>query len=369
MRRHDFLRATQWAVASGLWPRINATTLRIAHDLADRMNADGHVAYGRLAMARRLRVSRRTIDRHVAHLRDIGLLVWVVHGTRKNTRPPHLPGWAGTATIYAATVPPAWDTAMGHRISGTGYQARLVGFTAAGRKSAIAEAGRRSRTKSIRRDPPSCRGNHVLRKAKVRGGKTKTPKGRVTSGEAAAAVALAAWVRPRVPWLQSEGLRRLAFALRPWMACGFSREELVVEFTSWWLNWRPRSPAAYLMARWRARRKHGPSMPGPRSPAEAPGGGCAPPQAFLDAVAAIRSRQHVHRAAAPTAETLMGFEIRDRIRASLMQAALAHMQRPPERCSSLAEWERLLDERSRSRWTDPYAVAATETVEALTPLA
>ncbi|WP_107099008.1 helix-turn-helix domain-containing protein, partial [Streptomyces kanamyceticus] len=274
VRRHDFLRAVQWAIGSGLWPRANHTTARIAEDLARRMNADGHVAYGRLALAKRLKVSRRTVDRHVALLREIGLLAWVVHGSRTNTRPCHLPGWSGTATIYAATAPPAWDTAMGHRIRGSGYQARLVGFTPDGRRLAITDARRRGHSKQaapIRthsrmafqrtmRDTPSCRENPLRPAAKVERGIRTTPRASRSSStsSAAAATAVAAWVRPRVPWTQAESLRRLAFALRPWIEAGLSGGEIVDDLSSWWLSWRPRQPAAYLLSRWHTRQQQTP---------------------------------------------------------------------------------------------------------------
>ncbi|MFJ2774808.1 HTH domain-containing protein [Streptomyces sp. NPDC087300] len=362
LRRHDFLRAVDWAISCGQWPRANHTTLRIAHDLARRMNAEGHVAYGRLSLAKRLNVSRRTVDRHVALLRQIGLLAWVVHGSRKNTRPGHLPGWSGTATIYAATAPAAWDTAMGHRIRGTGYGARLVGFTPAGRQRAINDA--RDRTRSRRGRPslpagrsprhtavrvtPSCGQNPPLPTAKVVRGKGNTPRERQSSAATSAAVAVAAWVRPRVPWTQTEGLRRLAFALRPLIAAGLSREEIAAELTSWWLSWRPRSPAAYLLARWRTGLPE--HAPGPQTAAaESPGRG--PNTAFLDAVAGLRAELPGARETAAGDVPPPAFAIRDRIQASLRAAAAARLHRAPDTCASLADWDALCDERGRRLWT------------------
>ncbi|WP_143681674.1 hypothetical protein [Actinacidiphila glaucinigra] len=119
---------------------MNATTLIVARDLAGRMNRQGQVLYQRLRMTHRLPVSLRTVDRHVAYLRELGLLAWVVHGARTNTGKPGQGGWSGTATIYAATAPRAWDHACGHRIAGSGYTARRIGFTPAGRQKAIARA-------------------------------------------------------------------------------------------------------------------------------------------------------------------------------------------------------------------------------------
>lgn len=165
--------------------------------------------------------------------------------------------WAGTATIYAATAPPAWDHAMGHRIRGRGYTARLIGYTCEGRERAIADA--RAAAARRRRDTPSCRQNTRRQKAKV-GGKEKNTAARrqraaratsCTPHQAAHGVDVAAWVRPRVSWTQREQLRRLAFALRPLIVAGMSREAIVAELHSWWLTWRPHSPAAYITARLR----------------------------------------------------------------------------------------------------------------------
>jgi thiamine biosynthesis lipoprotein ApbE len=37
-----------------------------------------------------------------------------------------LKGYAATATVYAAVIPAVYDHAMGHRIVGSGYTARIV---------------------------------------------------------------------------------------------------------------------------------------------------------------------------------------------------------------------------------------------------
>lgn len=61
-RRGDFLRAATWAITEGLHPKAGDTTLRVARDLAARLNADGQVAYCRETMWRRLGISRRTLE-------------------------------------------------------------------------------------------------------------------------------------------------------------------------------------------------------------------------------------------------------------------------------------------------------------------
>ncbi|MFI8182419.1 hypothetical protein ACIF70_18135 [Actinacidiphila glaucinigra] len=109
-------------------PPGERNNLRVAQSLAGDMKPNGHVFYCRDHRAALLGISKRRLADHVGYLRELGLLVWVEHGSRTNTRRKSgRPGWSGTATIYAATAPPAWDQAMGHRIGGRGYTARLIG--------------------------------------------------------------------------------------------------------------------------------------------------------------------------------------------------------------------------------------------------
>ncbi|MDX3204720.1 hypothetical protein [Streptomyces scabiei] len=363
-RRGDFLRAATWAITQGLHPKAGDTTLRVARDLAARLNADGHVAYCRDTMWRRLGISRRTLERHIAVLRELGLLVWAVHGTRTNTRPAGSGEWAGTATIYAAVVPRAWDDALGHRVSGHGYHARHVGFTEHGRQMAIADARRRARP-TRRRDAPSCKSNHPRPTAEMRGKKNNTSAARGTCprprrrhevpepyraspGQAAHAVSVAAWVRPRVPWTQGEGLRRLAFALRPWIATGLSAADIAADLSVWRVPRRPASPASVIMARWSETDGH-------EEPAADPSGEdlpCAvPPNAvFLAAMDVVRARLTSPSPPVEPEPDPPGFVIRDRILASLAEADRARRARTAEQCLTFAEWEAVCDARERAPW-------------------
>ncbi|MFF7476591.1 hypothetical protein [Streptomyces sp. NPDC008092] len=107
---------------------MTATTLRIAEDLADRMDyTTGHVRFCILDMVDRLGISEATIYRHVGYLRELGALAWAVHGSHANSQAPQgLEGYAPTATVYAAVIPAVYDHAMGHRIIGNGYTARII---------------------------------------------------------------------------------------------------------------------------------------------------------------------------------------------------------------------------------------------------
>ncbi|WNI20120.1 hypothetical protein [Actinacidiphila sp. ITFR-21] len=363
-RRSEFLRACTWAVEAGLHPRASPTTLRVAHDLAHRLNTDGHVAYSREPMWRRLRISRRTLERHVAVLREIGLLVWAEHGSRTNTRPAGSGEWAGTATIYAVVVPRAWDDAVGHRIRGRGYQARHVGFTERGRELAIADARRRARLHR-RRDAPSRRTNHQRRTAQVEGKNNNTARRsgrqrprqpvhvpepfRANPQQAACAVSIAARIRPLVPWTQAEQLRRLAFALRPWISAGRSAEDIAAELMAWWVPGRPASPAALILARSReSASTDGPGEDHGLDDASPAITGVPPNLAFRKAVEQLR--ESLPRPAEPSGPEVPGFVIRDRILASLQQAERAWRGRSAQDCATFAEWETICDTREGTPW-------------------
>ncbi|WP_157840076.1 cell wall protein [Streptomyces megasporus] len=275
-----WLRAVRWLVSTGLHPKANATTLRVAEDLARRMDyLEGRVLYDLLGTAARIEVSVPTVKRHAAALREAGLLVWLEHGTRRNL---HLPGrpYAGTATVYGAAIPPVFDDAMGHRIDGRGYDARIVDVTDEGRERAVAEVRRKADSRRSRHDPPSPGGHRKRQKVEVGGGLKDTPRraacpnssipknttGSRSSGrrrhgrrtgrpahQVARDIAIARRVRPLVGWTQHETLRRLAFALRSLIDTGLDAEGIAAELHSWFLDWRPARPAAYIVAELRRR--------------------------------------------------------------------------------------------------------------------
>lgn len=124
----NWLRSVEWLIAAGLHPKANQTTLLVAQDLAKRMDySTGHVRYGLEDMAVRLDLDRSNVARHVKYLRELGSLAWAARGSRSNIkRILGRPGYAATATVYAATIPAAYDHAMGHRIIGEGYEARAI---------------------------------------------------------------------------------------------------------------------------------------------------------------------------------------------------------------------------------------------------
>jgi hypothetical protein len=277
-----WLTAVEWLVASGLHPKANATTRYLAEDLAHRMDyRRGIVLYDLGGTARRLRVSVATVKRHASVLRELGALVWLVHGSKRNLRVPGRK-YTATATVYGAAIPPVYDEAMGHRLSGAGYAARIVGITEAGRARAISAL--RSSTEpggaeeAMQNEPADSRSSrwhapHSLGRSPIEsqvpvsGGlkdTSRTQASRSTTSspshnrnrirrrapmQVARDCRIAAQVRRMVSWTRRDTVRRLAFALRPLIDRGLGAHDIAAELHSWFLTWQPQAPAAYITAR------------------------------------------------------------------------------------------------------------------------
>ncbi|WP_369230145.1 hypothetical protein AB5J56_04195 [Streptomyces sp. R21] len=96
-----------------------------------------------------------------------------------------------------------------------------------------------------------------------------------------------------MPWTQAEGLRRLAFAVRPWILIGRSAADLAADLSVWRVPRRPASPAALIMARWREDGDQAPAVGAPPC-REATPSGVPPNRDVLDAKDALRTRlQHL----------------------------------------------------------------------------
>lgn len=273
-RPRAWLRAVAWLVEAGLHPRAGATTLAVARDLAGRMDYRlGFVLYDLEGTAARCGVSVATVKRHVRVLRELGALVWRRHGTKRNLR---LPGrrYAGTATVYAATIPAVYDAAMGHRLEGSGYGARVCGVTGAGRERAVEAVRARSHRPSVDNPPAAHRGSgrraphssgrhHDVPRAEVEEKRNYTS--RRSPLQVARDIAVARQVRPLVGWTQREGLRRLAYALRPLIDRGLDAPAIAAELHGMAAGWRPVRPAAWITtALGRDREEavaHGPTEP------------------------------------------------------------------------------------------------------------
>ncbi|WP_405812566.1 hypothetical protein OG524_36465 (plasmid) [Streptomyces sp. NBC_01520] len=261
----------------------------------------GIVVYDLQGTARRTGTSVATVKRHVAVLRELGALVWLVHGSRRNLSLA-AGEYTATATIYAAVIPLVFDEAMGHRLAGSGYEGRVCGVTEAGRERAVTESVVRSeaRQESLRRtercrsagrpgagarkarpvdnsvvdkscsqgrEPHSPGRYHRSPEAEVESGCKDTSRqrtsrtttspasdksssngleGRRTARQVQRGIWITRQVRARVWWTQGVRLRRLEFVLRPWIDAGLDADTIAAELHSWMLTWRPARPAEYI---------------------------------------------------------------------------------------------------------------------------
>ncbi|WP_235455410.1 hypothetical protein [Streptomyces olivochromogenes] len=261
------------------------TTVTVARDLAARMDYDtGQVRYCLAGMVARLGLSRATIGRHVSYLREMGSLVWAVHGTRVNVRRARgLGGYAGTATVYAAVIPPVYDHAMGHGIVGSGYSARVV-IDQRGQAPAAVQPAKPvdnppvDHRSSAPSETPSLTRVRCVGKAQVVGGKDSSTAARaaaqissrrkkrrltilgykITSERIEQARRLAVSVRPQVHWIQTSRYDQLSWVLLDMVAMGWSEPKIVlwlhqVGHTAGTRRWRPRSPHRLIAA---ALRRH-----------------------------------------------------------------------------------------------------------------
>ncbi|MEU9778037.1 hypothetical protein AB0E18_25720, partial [Streptomyces sp. NPDC047968] len=266
--RDEFRRAARFMVGAGFHPKANDTTLAIAEDLVRRLDdSTGLAMYCRDLICERLGVDKSTVKRHMGYLRELGLLVLVSEGSRRNSRRLRgLPGYSGTAAVYGAVVPRVWDNALGHRIRGAGYEARLVGITEAGRQRLIRTApvdnpvddtGRAPQSVVVTHDVPAdVDGGDVKATRRARANSSsprKTIQGRrVTAAMFSAADKLARWLRPLHNWTQRASIQELSWVLLDPVGAGWSEERidswlrLIAPGVAVQIGWRPDRPHAYI---------------------------------------------------------------------------------------------------------------------------
>ncbi|WP_123821587.1 hypothetical protein [Kitasatospora cineracea] len=226
-----WLQALHRAIEAGLVPGATPTTTVLAEDLAARMDfSTGHVRYRLDVLTARTGLGRSTAAKHVAILRRSGWLAWAQHGSLRNARrEAGLEGYAPTAAVYAATIPPVFDELAGNVLAGSGYEARVVGVTEQERVRQVEEAGERAVRKAAETDSPDASWTPSLRvieeegQVQVSGGFSTTAKrqrkrctilGKVATRDAVVrAKRVAAWVRPLVNWLQRATRRQLSWVL------------------------------------------------------------------------------------------------------------------------------------------------------------
>ncbi|MGW4784866.1 hypothetical protein [Streptomyces sp. NPDC004230] len=285
-RAKDFLAAARFMVGAGFHPKAGRTTLLLTEAFAKRMvrSSQGHFPFSAEATARELGLQRRAVYSHVRYLRELGLLAYVEHGSKRNVLRTRYgaawtstDGYRGTATLFAAVAPRVWDEAMGHRIDGEGYAARQIGVTGAGRELAIATARekqqRRSQTRPVEKSgscTPSVAVPQPRTTGDVDGGIKDSARKRArrekphqqyrdkgatgwSAEQAAAAMREARLVQLQTWWAQGSCVRQLGFALRPFFEAGWGPEEIARELARWTVPLRPRHVASYVASEIRRR--------------------------------------------------------------------------------------------------------------------
>lgn len=258
---YSWLQAVHWVAGSGVYvprrshgPRqFGATTVRVAQLLAELTPCRPGVPY----LARRLKLSERSIEYHLSMLREAGLLAYMSKGGR-------LAGEGKRASEFARVIPPAFDKALGIRTAGDGPGRRFVGIAERGRPviaRLAAAAARKARnrhrgaaksastTLSSRgsRCTPMGGGSSSLSSAgstsmppesKLEGGKRVKSLGERTGerrglNRVGRRYRLAAELVRQVPWLQRASVPRIAWVIRDVSDAGWSCDEVLA-----WLHLR-----------------------------------------------------------------------------------------------------------------------------------
>ncbi|MGW2415988.1 hypothetical protein ACWCV5_28010 [Streptomyces tubercidicus] len=373
-RGEDFLAAAHHMITSGYHPKAGTTALRLAQLFAARMrrSRDGHFVFAADATARALGVSRRTVMYAAKHLRELGLIAYVEHGTKANVRRTKGTwkagdGYRATATIFAAVAPPAYDEARGRRLSGHGYHARIIGVTSQGRHHAVAEARRKATQTDRTRCTPSVVVSTDHLQVQVDGGinytsrtraRRKNPTSRhhdhhrTTPQRCARHITATQQLQTEVWWLHRTCSRKLAYALRPLLDAGWTTQSLAAELQTWGVPGHLRNPIAYVHHEL-ARRQHTGDLPPTHAPAPQPANTPAADETAERYTALLRSLDGTNTPAWQHYEA----ELRPGLRHALA-ARRAEVPAPPSRhAARLREPESLF----RQSLAAPDSASALET--------
>jgi hypothetical protein len=236
----DQARRGLYTPSSSHSPKWGPTTVAIAQEISALKECRPGIDY----LARKLKVSVRTVKYHLAMLRETGLLVYRSKGTR-------ISGVGGRASEFERTIPAVFDAALGIRTVGEGVQRRPVGAAAESRtllgklaKKAARKVRRRpSRTPSSRRGRctpmqggtstgSSTAGTHSPSEAKLASGQSKSPtpkksnRGPRTLNRIGRRYQLARQLTQTVPWLQRASVPRIAWIIRHVADAGWTALEV-----------------------------------------------------------------------------------------------------------------------------------------------
>ncbi|WP_436766119.1 helix-turn-helix domain-containing protein [Streptomyces sp. URMC 123] len=267
---YSWMQAVHWVAGSGLYqprrhrshgPRsFGATTVRVAQELAQLSPCRPGIEY----LVRRTGLSERSVEYHLAMLREAGLLAYIVRGTRVR-------GEAAQASKFALMVPLEFDVALGVRTAGEGTGRRMTGIAEAGRElmaklaTKASRKVRRPRAKSSSKSPakgtlgsadqgvvtavsdearctPMGGGSCSVSSAgtpsfppesKLASGQSDSPtpkkvkRGRRKLNAVGRRFQLAAELIRRVPWLGRASVPRIAWIVREVADAGWTAEQVI----------------------------------------------------------------------------------------------------------------------------------------------
>lgn len=244
---HSWMQAVHWISGAGIYtptrqhgPRWGQTTLQIAQEIAALTECRPSVDY----LARKLRISERTVQYHLGMLRETGLLVYRSKGTR-------LSGVGGRASEFERTIPTVFDEALGIRTVGKGATRRPCGAAEASRKT-LGQLARKASRKVRRRRPKtpvsgrrlctpmqggtstvsSAGSTHSPSESKLASGEEKSPTAKSSKrgprklNQVGRRYQLAGELISSVPWLAKASRPRIAWIVKDVSDAGWTAEEV-----------------------------------------------------------------------------------------------------------------------------------------------
>jgi len=262
---YSWMQAVHHGHDTGRHKRMSDSVLRTAALLAQLNPCRPGIRY----LMRRLGLAERTVQYHLAALRESGLLAYLVKGTRRSNQPP-------LASEFALVIPPWFDQDLGIKTFGNGFHRRMVGIAAHGRTKIADLATKAARSMRPRRRgksprPPRCTPMEAVtthvRTASVERDLTTTAKpkakkrtarrsilGRtVTAAMMAAGNQLARAARRKVPWVRSSTHDQLRWVANDAAAQGWTEQQWVTYLhevgaahPSMGALWQPNQPHALI---------------------------------------------------------------------------------------------------------------------------
>ncbi|WP_329376214.1 helix-turn-helix domain-containing protein [Streptomyces sp. NBC_01483] len=239
----DLARKGRYVPTSKHSPKWGPTTVALAQEIAALKECRPGIDY----LARKLKVSVRTVKYHLAMLREAGLLVYRSKGTR-------LRGEGNQASVFERVVPAAFDEELGIRTVGEGVQRRPVGASEEHRgllgklaKKAARKARRRPRRTPVSRtsrctpmqvgtsgtssaastySPPENKLASGASKFPTQKKSNRGPKKPKTLNKIGRRYQLARELIQLVPWLKGASIPRIAWIVRHAADAGWTALEV-----------------------------------------------------------------------------------------------------------------------------------------------